>query len=141
MEIKQLKEITKEDALTLRKLMLELSENATTSHEQLNKVVQSENVFLFVAVENEQIFGSISLATYNIPTGLKVWIEDVVVAQSARGKGIGRKLVQHAIDFAKTMNVAKIDLTSSFHRLPAIELYLKMGFEKRDTNLYRLYCD
>jgi ribosomal protein S18 acetylase RimI-like enzyme len=141
MEIKQLKVITEDVVVSFDKLMSQLSENRKPSYESLNELVQSNNLFLFVAIEDERILGTLTLITYNIPTGQKVWIEDVVVDSSARGKGIGRKLVQYAIDFAKSMGLSKIDLTSSFDRQAANELYKSMGFEKRDTNVYRLICD
>lgn len=103
----------------------------------LEEITKSDNMTLFIA-EDEGIVGTLTLAIQKIPTGKKAWIEDVVVDGSARGKGIGKKLIQHAIEYASESGVTKIDLTSSPFRTAANKLYEKMGFQKRDTNFYRL---
>ena len=73
-----------------------------------------------------------------IPTGNKVWIEDVVVDSSARGKGVGEALIQFAVAYVKDQNITSINLTSSPDRVAANKLYQKLGFIKRQTNVYRL---
>ena len=139
MEIKQLKVVTQEVVRAFQKLMPQLSEIITSpSFEELAGMINSGNTLLFVAEENEEIIGTLTLVIYRIPSGVKVWIEDVVVDQSMRGKGIGRMLTQYAIGYAKENGMTKIDLTSSPFRIAANELYKKMGFKRRDTNVYRL---
>lgn len=141
MEIKQLREITDEVVLALKKLMVQLDKGIEPSFERLNKIVHSEEVFLFVAEEDGVIIGTTTLVTYLIPSGMKAWIEDVVVDESARGKGLGRKLVQHAVDKAKVLGAAKIDLTSQYKRVAARKLYESMGFVIRENNVFRLRFD
>lgn len=138
MVIRELKEVTEEVLVAFEKLMSQLAPDLRPTVERLNTIVQSDHVLLFVAEENNAIIGTLSLVLYDIPSGQKVWIEDVVVDNAIRGKGIGRKLVQHAIDCAKAMGVKKVDLTTSFDRVAANALYQEMGFVKRDTNVYRL---
>jgi ribosomal protein S18 acetylase RimI-like enzyme len=106
--------------------------------EHLKNMVESNACFLFVAEEDEQIIGSITLATYRIPSGTKAWIEDVVVDGSQRGRGIGAMLVEFVIDFAKKQNIHSLDLTSGPSRVAANKLYQKLGFKRRETNVYRL---
>ena len=74
---------------------------------------------------------------FKIPSGFRAWIEDVVVSEAARGKGVGKKLVEHAVEIANQSNVKSIDLTSRASRVAAIALYKKVGFQDRETNVYR----
>lgn len=74
---------------------------------------------------------------FKIPSAFRVWIEDVVVSEAARGKGVGKKLVEHAVEIANQSNVKSIDLTSRASRVAAIALYKKVGFQDRETNVYR----
>jgi ribosomal protein S18 acetylase RimI-like enzyme len=78
------------------------------------------------------------LAFYRIPTGLKAWIEDVVVDESARGKGVGEVLNRAAIDEARRRGAKNVSLTSRQSRETANRLYQRLGFEPYDTNVYRL---
>ncbi|MBJ7882129.1 GNAT family N-acetyltransferase [Gelidibacter salicanalis] len=106
--------------------------------EDLKAIVNSKHTLLFMAEENNEILGTMTLVLNKIPTGDKVWIEDVVVDQSARGKGVGVKLIQFSIDYAKTEKLMSINLTSSPDRVAANQLYQKLGFIQRETNVYRL---
>jgi GNAT superfamily N-acetyltransferase len=81
----------------------------------------------------------LTIAVCNIPTGVKVWIEDVVVDESQRGKGIGMELMNTAINFAITLGAKSVELTSRPSRIEANKLYLKMGFVLRETNVYRYH--
>jgi ribosomal protein S18 acetylase RimI-like enzyme len=82
-----------------------------------------------------------TLVFNKIPTGDKLWIEDVVVDKVARGKGLGKELIQFAIKYAKNKNVKTINLTSSPERVAANKLYQKLGFMLRETNVYRLIIE
>jgi ribosomal protein S18 acetylase RimI-like enzyme len=90
-----------------------------------------------VAKDGDFIFGMLSLVVFSIPTGTKAWIEDVVVDEGARGKGVGRKLMKHALDVAKELGAKSADLTSRPSREAANKLYQTIGFEARETNVYR----
>ena len=111
----------------------------TASNETLTALVASENSHLFLAYdETENIMGMITVGIYYSSTGKKAWIEDVVVDDTYRGKGIGEKLVQHAIEFVKTKNVNLLMLTSHPSRIAANKLYPRVGFSKRETNVYKM---
>ena len=83
------------------------------------------------------ILGSLTLAFYRIPTGLKAWIEDVVVDTEARGRGVGELLNRAALDEARRRGAKDVSLTSRPSREAANRLYLRIGFEARNTNVYR----
>ena len=101
-------------------------------------ILQSQNTHLFIAeLENEQVVGMLTIGSYDVPSGTKVWIEDVVVDESQRGRGIGKELMLFAISFAKSLGAGSVELTSRPSRTAANQLYKKLGFVIRDTNLYR----
>lgn len=105
----------------------------------LKQLLSSDNTQLFVLRdEHQSIQGLLSFCTYYIPTGTKIWIEDVVVHHECRGKGFGKALVEAAITYAKEKGYDNINLTSSPHRKAANILYQRLGFEERKTNIYKL---
>lgn len=108
--------------------------------EYFREILRSKRTHLFIGIlENKEIAGMLTIVTYDIPTGHKVWIEDVVVDKPHRGKGFGRELIHFAIDFAKSTGAKSVDLTSRPSRISANKLYLKTGFVLRETNVYRYY--
>jgi ribosomal protein S18 acetylase RimI-like enzyme len=106
--------------------------------QQLEEIVASPDSVLFLARDEGRLVGSLTLAFYRIPTGLKAWIEDVVVDESARGQGVGEALNREAIDEARRRGAKNVSLTSRASREKANRLYKRLGFEPYDTNLYRL---
>lgn len=141
MFIERITNIDEKTANALQLLIPELTndQNRIPTIEDLEKVISSPNNFVFIAKNNDEIIGTLTLVFYWIPSGLKVWIEDVIVSNNARGKGVATALMWHAIGIARENGAKKIDLSSSPWREAANNLYLKLGFEKRDTNMYRLY--
>ena len=105
--------------------------------DQLGLLVHGDDTVLFIARVDGTIVGSLTLAFYRIPTGLKSWIEDVVVDDAARGHGVGRKLNEAALAEAKARGAKDVSLTSRPSREAANRLYQRIGFEARTTNLYR----
>ncbi|WP_218754203.1 GNAT family N-acetyltransferase [Polaribacter sp. R2A056_3_33] len=121
------------------KLIPQLSTSCILPNQKdLEDIVSSGNTMLFIAEENNNVLGTLTLVFNKIPTGNKVWIEDVVVDNAARGKGVGEKLTQFAIEFTANKGIKSINLTSSPGRIAANKLYQKLGFIKRETNVYRL---
>jgi ribosomal protein S18 acetylase RimI-like enzyme len=92
---------------------------------------------LFVARVDGRILGSLTLVFYRIPTGLKAWIEDVVVDEAARGLGIGEALSVAALEEARRHGAKYVSLSSRPSRGAANRLYQRLGFATRDTNVYR----
>ena len=113
------------------------SSNPPPSRAQLQDLVASEASTLFVARVDGRIVGSLTLATFRIPTGVRAWIEDVVVDESARGHGVGEALNRAALDRAREVGAITVELTSRPSREAANRLYRRMGFVTRDTNVYR----
>lgn len=105
--------------------------------DRFKKILKSEGTHFFIAEDNKKIVGVLTVVTYDLLSGTKVWIEDVVVDESQRGKGYGESLVLFAIDFTRSIGAESIDLTSKPSRTAANQLYLKLGFKIRQTNVYR----
>jgi ribosomal protein S18 acetylase RimI-like enzyme len=83
------------------------------------------------------IVGMLTLAVFRIPTGVRAWIEDVIVDNAARGRGIGEALTRESLKIAKEKGARTVELTSRPSREAANRLYLRVGFVKRETNVYR----
>jgi ribosomal protein S18 acetylase RimI-like enzyme len=139
MKIYKLVTVTDSVLNAFRKLIPQLSSSCDLpTKKDLDDIINSNNTQLFIAEENNEIIGTLTLVFNKIPTGYKVWIEDVVVDNRARGKGVGKALTQFAIEYTSNENIKNINLTSSPDRVVANKLYQKLGFVKRETNVYRL---
>ena len=90
-----------------------------------------------MASDETGILGVLTLVIFPIPTGIRAWIEDVIVDDAARGKGVGRVLNETAIEHAFAQGAITVDLTSRPSREAANRLYQRIGFVQRDTNVYR----
>lgn len=106
---------------------------------ELGEVVSSPATHLFIAIDDGgTVVGMATLVTFRIPTGMRAWIEDVVVDEAGRGEGVGRALTDAMVDRAREQGCRTVDLTSRPSREQANRLYQRVGFERRDTNVYRL---
>jgi len=131
-------EATPELIESLNELLPQLSTNAaplTTA--DVEALVASPVTVLFVARDGGRIVGSLTLVVFAIPTGLRAWIEDVVVDATARGAGVGEALTSAAIEESRRRHVRSLDLTTRRSREAANRLYARLGFELRETNVYR----
>ena len=105
----------------------------------VKEMLASDAITQFVARDDAgRIIGVATLAVFPIPTARRAWIEDVIVDESARGRGVGEALTQAMVDHARSVGCKTVDLTSRPSREAANRLYVRMGFEIRDTNVYRL---
>ena len=122
-----------------RRLTPQLSSSAPApGAEELGEIVRSESTVLLVAREDGgPILGSLTLVLFRIPTGARAIIEDVVTDDSARRKGVGSALVVEALRVAEERGCRSVDLTSRPSREAANRLYRQLGFQPRETNLYR----
>lgn len=140
MDINRITQINENVTRAFSKLVPQLTgRKEYPSLEELERVIRSENTHLFVATEGDEVMGTLTLVFYQIPSGLKAWIEDVIVNESFRGKGVATALLCHALHIARDKGARKVDLTSAPSRGAANRLYQKLGFEQRETNVYRLY--
>lgn len=130
--------VTDEIVEAFRHLIPQLSSsNPPPSRERLSDIVSSPACVLFLARVDGRIVGSLTLATFPIPTGVRAWIEDVVVDGEARGHGVGEALNRAAIDEARARGAITVELTSRPSREAANRLYRRLGFVQRETNVYR----
>jgi ribosomal protein S18 acetylase RimI-like enzyme len=113
------------------------SSNPPPTQDELAEIISAPSTVLFIARLDEHIVGTLTLATFRIPTGVRAWIEDVVVDTAARGHGVGEALNQAAILEAHHRGAVTVDLTSRPSREAANRLYQRIGFVARDTNVYR----
>lgn len=139
MDISLVSQVSEEIVEALKQLVPQLSSSAEIpTLQQIQEIAKNES--LFIARDPEQagkIVGTLTLVTFRIPTGVRAWIEDVVVDESARGKGIGEALTRAALERARQLGAKTVDLTSRPSREAANRLYQRVGFELRHTNLYR----
>lgn len=130
-----------DDALLgdLRRLLPQLSTSADPLQlAELQQIVDSPATVLLVARGGGTVVGTLTLALFRVPTGVRAWIEDVVVDEAARGAGIGAALTVAAVERARRAGARTVDLTSRPSRRAANRLYQRLGFTSRETNVYRL---
>ena len=104
---------------------------------ELEEIVDGNSTVLFAARHNGDIVGLLTLAVFRIPTGVRAWIEDVVVDELVRGSGVGEALSRAALAEAARRAAKTVELTSRPSREAANRLYQRIGFVRRDTNVYR----
>jgi GNAT superfamily N-acetyltransferase len=123
----------------LQRLVPQLTNNnPPPSLDDLTALIRDSASTLMVARDDgNRIVGSLTLAVYRVPSGVRAMIEDVIVDELARGQGVGEALMQRAIELAREKGVGTIALTSSPFREAANRLYVRMGFKKRETNAYQ----
>ncbi|MDQ3570488.1 MAG: GNAT family N-acetyltransferase [Actinomycetota bacterium] len=138
--VEEVREVTAELAHALARLVPQLSRSSPPPAEaDLAEMVDAGGTHLLVARlgDREPIVGSLTLVVFRIPTGTRAWIEDVVVDESTRGQGVGEALSRRALELAAEEGARTVDLTSRPSREAANRLYQRLGFERRDTNVYR----
>ena len=123
----------------IEKLVPQLSRsNPPPSEVEMGDIVASPATDLFIALSDQGIIvGMSTLAVFRIPTGLRAWIEDVVVDETATRQGVGAALTEAMLERAAELGCVTVDLTSRPSRDAANRLYRRMGFEARETNVYR----
>jgi ribosomal protein S18 acetylase RimI-like enzyme len=124
----------------LRRLVPQLSSSAPApTVDQLREMIESPctTVLLARTRAGGDIVGSLTLVVFRIPTGVRAWIEDVVVDSSARGRGVGEALSREALRLAVEKGARTVELTSRPSRAAANRLYRRLGFVERETSVYR----
>ncbi len=139
MKIIEATEVTEALIESMDKLIPQLSKsNPPPTEAELTLIVESEASRLLLALgDDDRILGALTLVLFRIPTGVRAWIEDVVVDGDARGMGVGDKLNRFALNMAAEHGAVSVDLTSRPSREAANRLYKRIGFEQRTTNVYR----
>jgi ribosomal protein S18 acetylase RimI-like enzyme len=111
------------------------------SMEHLRRVIGDPATTLLLARDDGYLVGMLTLAAFALPTGMRAWIEDVVVDDASRGLGVATQLVQAALFMADALGAHTVDLTSRPEREAANRLYVHLGFEPRSTNVFRFTLD
>jgi ribosomal protein S18 acetylase RimI-like enzyme len=142
-KVEELTEVSDEVVEAFGRLLPQLSRSARPmDRAAIARITDSAGSTLLVArADDGQIMGMLTLVMFRIPTGLRAVIEDVVTDDAARGQGVGTALTNEAIRIARAAGVRTIDLTSRPSRVAAGRLYEKLGFEQRDTRVYRYIID
>jgi ribosomal protein S18 acetylase RimI-like enzyme len=132
-------EVTDELLAAVTRLVPQLSRSSPApTRSQLTEIVNDPDTTLFMArAEDGALIGTLTLARFRIPTGVRAWIEDVVVDERARGEGVGEALTRAALEAARNAGARTVELTSRPSRESANRLYQRMGFSARETNVYR----
>lgn len=139
MEILELNTLTKLQICDIQELMKQLAPDIDVTEERLIRTVESGNIHFFAMINDGRIIGCASLCVFESPTGRKASVEDVVVSSSCRGKKLGRKLMEHIINYAKKeLSPIDLHLTSNPKRVSANALYKAVGFEQQETNVYSM---
>lgn len=136
--VEEVREATGEVAEAMGILVPQLSTSAAPPDlAALQRMVGSQATTLLAARLDGRIVGFLALVMFPIPTGLRAWIEDVVVDETARGQGIGEALTMQALALAEAAGARTVDLTTRPSRAAAGRLYERVGFTARETRNYR----
>jgi ribosomal protein S18 acetylase RimI-like enzyme len=138
-EIEVVQDVTDEVVRAFGRLLPQLSGSAEPlDAEALRALVSRPGNHLLVARVDGEVVGTLTLVLLLIPTGVRAWIEDVVVDEAARGRGVGAALTGEAVRLARAEGARTVDLTSRPSRDAANRLYERLGFRLRDSKVYRL---
>ena len=137
-EVQAVHQVTDELVAAVGRLLPQLSGSAAALNaDELTRIIGHQAIRLLVARGEHGIVGMLTLVTYPLPSGPRARIEDVVVDRDARGHGVGTALTMAALDLARQQGARSIDLTSRASRVEANRLYQQLGFQLRDSNVYR----
>jgi ribosomal protein S18 acetylase RimI-like enzyme len=137
-EIEVLREVTDEVVTAFARLLPQLSESLDPlDRNGLSRVVAAETNTVLMAVSAGRIVGTLTLVAIPTLAGVRARIEDVIVDESVRGQGVGAALTQTALGLARDAGAGSVELTSRPSRVAANRLYQRLGFQRRESNLYR----
>ena len=142
-EIEVVQIVTGEIVEAFGRLLPQLSKSAPPlDADTLRAIASAEASTVLIARVGGEILGTLTLVIFAIPTGIRAWIEDVVVDAAARGKEyggrrVGEALTVEAIKIAGAAGARTVDLTTRPARIAAGKLYERLGFEQRDSRVYR----
>lgn len=138
--VEEAHEVTPELVEAFNRLVPQLSRsNPPPTEAEIKEMVDAPGTHVLVARASDGggIVGTLTLVVFRIPTAVRAWIEDVVVDEAGRGHGVGAALTNAALGIARADGAKTVDLTSRPSREAANRLYQRLGFELRETNVYR----
>src|SRR2546425_10013690 len=140
-EVRAAREVDEELIAAFNRLIPQLSRSAAVpTPDLIREIVEAQANTVLIARdrrENGRIVGLVTLVVFRIPTGMRAWIEDVVVDEAVRGRGVGEALSLEAVRRAVELGARTVELTSRPSREAANRLYERLGFVRRDSNVYR----
>jgi ribosomal protein S18 acetylase RimI-like enzyme len=137
-DVEVLTEVTSEVVQAFGRLLPQLSSTAPPLDAAvLADIASASASTMLIARSGGQIVGTTTLVVFRIPTGIRAWIEDVVVDEAVRGRGVGEALTLEALRIAAQAGARTVDLTTRPSREAAGRLYERVGFTRRDSRLYR----
>ncbi len=138
LSIEVVTDVTDEILSAFSRLLPQLSSTAKPlDRDALTRVVSCETNTVLIARDGTAIVGSLTLVMFPLPTGLRAWVEDVVVDNAARGRGVGAALAAKAVRLARAGGARTLDLTTRPSREAANRLYVREGFQLRESQVYR----
>ena len=142
MNIEQLKTANEAELADINKLLIQLAFDPASfkslSLERLKEILNNDKTVVMVARDNNRIIGMGIIYFIQKPCNSYGYIEDMAVDDAYRGKGIGTAIATHLIDIARSNGVKIIELSARPSRVAANKLYQKLGFEQKETNVYRM---
>lgn len=143
-KIYEVKEFSNDILESIRRLATIEGQNyKELTESDFREILSSSSISLYVAedIELNIIVGMVTLVVYRIPYVRKASMEDLVVDESYRGRGVGTKLIKEVLTQAKNRGASYLDFTSRPRRTAGNNIYVKLGFKIRDTNVYRWIYD
>jgi len=134
MTVRRLNRVEAQEFVQLKALMSVLTSNSNLTPDVLQQTIDSG--VLCVAEEDDKLVGCATLCPYVSPTGRKASIEDVVVLPEYQGKGVGKSMVEFLLNAAREWAPLQLQLTSRPARVAANALYQRVGFKRKETNVY-----
>ncbi|MDR3570810.1 MAG: GNAT family N-acetyltransferase [Candidatus Pacebacteria bacterium] len=139
LRISHIKTVTDSQWENIVSLEQELHESSKQyPRENLNAMLANDQVFVLAVQDGERIIGMATLYLQQKIDNRAAWVEDVIVSDEYRGRGLGKQLMEELIKTAREEGVLTLNLTSRSSRVAANALYQKLGFEQRDTNVYKM---
>ncbi|MDP3950724.1 GNAT family N-acetyltransferase [Microbacterium sp.] len=140
-DVEALSSVTDADSADIERLLGQLSTTAMFDQGRLATIVSHDATELLVVREGGRIVGAATLVIFPLPSGLRGHVEDVVVDETMRGKGIARALLLRMTELAAARGLRTLDLTSRPSRESALRLYESVGFVRRETTVLRFTPD
>lgn len=137
-EVAVVREANDEVVEAFARLLPQLSSTADPlDHDAVRHLLGCDANTVVAARVGDTVVGLLTLVLLPLPSGLRARIEDVVVDGAARGQGVGGALTEEALRLAEAAGARTVDLTSRPSRQAANRLYERLGFQARDSKVYR----
>ncbi len=136
--ITRVETVTPELLAAFERLIPQLTKAPIPTPAELQNLIDSPGVLILARAPgiDGEIVGAGTLGVFRTPSGLHAHVEDIIVDESMRGRGIGEALVNHLLEIARQMGLKGVSLTCNPRRVAANALYQKIGFKKWETNVY-----